>query len=60
MYWRVGAQSKGEKLWRMPLADEYRPNIKSEIADLKNVGGRVRPSTYIYICFNTSKYNVYI
>lgn len=37
----MGAQSKGEKLWRMPLADEYRPNIKSEIADLKNVGGRV-------------------
>lgn len=51
--WRVGAQSKGEKLWRMPLADEYRPNIKSEIADLKNVGGRVRPSAYLSL-LNTS------
>ncbi len=36
------AKAKGEKLWRMPLAEEYKPNIKSDIADLKNVGGRVR------------------
>ncbi len=34
------AAAKGEKLWRMPLAEEYKPNIKSDIADLKNVGGR--------------------
>ena len=38
----AAAKAKGEKLWRMPLAEEYKPNIKSEIADLKNVGGRVR------------------
>jgi len=36
----AAATTKGEKLWRMPLAEEYKPNIKSEIADLKNVGGR--------------------
>ena len=30
----------GEKLWRMPLGDEYDRQIKSEIADMKNVGGR--------------------
>ncbi len=30
----------GEKLWRMPLSDEYDKQIKSEIADMKNVGGR--------------------
>lgn len=36
------AKAKGEKIWRMPLAEEYKPNIKSDIADLKNVGGRVR------------------
>jgi leucyl aminopeptidase len=28
----------GEKLWRMPLGDEYAEHVKSEIADLKNVG----------------------
>ncbi|MGL4875060.1 MAG: leucyl aminopeptidase, partial [Clostridium sp.] len=30
----------GEKLWRLPTFDEYRELIKSDIADLKNIGGR--------------------
>ncbi len=30
----------GEKVWRMPLAEAYDKQIKSEIADMKNVGGR--------------------
>ncbi|WP_297633755.1 leucyl aminopeptidase [uncultured Clostridium sp.] len=30
----------GEKLWRLPAFDEYRDLIKSDIADLKNIGGR--------------------
>ncbi|MGL5647336.1 MAG: leucyl aminopeptidase [Clostridium sp.] len=30
----------GEKLWRLPAFDEYRELIKSDIADLKNIGGR--------------------
>lgn len=30
----------GEKLWRMPLHPAYDKLIKSDIADLKNVGGR--------------------
>ena len=30
----------GEKLWRMPLGEAYHKMIKSEIADMKNVGGR--------------------
>jgi len=30
----------GEKMWRMPLVDSYKEEIKSKIADLKNVGGR--------------------
>jgi leucyl aminopeptidase len=30
----------GEKLWRMPLHEEYDKQIRSEIADMKNVGGR--------------------
>ncbi len=30
----------GEKLWRMPLGDAYDKMLKSDIADMKNVGGR--------------------
>ena len=30
----------GEKMWRMPLADEYRELNKSLIADIKNTGNR--------------------
>jgi len=30
----------GEKYWQLPLDDEYRKAIRSEIADVKNVGNR--------------------
>jgi leucyl aminopeptidase len=30
----------GEKLWRLPLYDEYRDKIKTDYADIKNSGGR--------------------
>ena len=30
----------GEKFWRMPLGEEYAELIKSDIADIKNTGGR--------------------
>ncbi len=30
----------GERLWRLPLDDEYREEIETQIADVKNVGGR--------------------
>jgi leucyl aminopeptidase len=32
-------QESGEKLWELPLVKEYREDIKSSIADIKNVGG---------------------
>lgn len=28
----------GEKLWKMPLYEEYKPKLSSDIADLKNAG----------------------
>ena len=31
----------GEKVWQLPAFDEYRKLIKSDIADLKNSGGRL-------------------
>jgi len=34
------AASAGEKMWQMPLAEEYAEAIKSKIADLKNIGGK--------------------
>jgi leucyl aminopeptidase len=30
----------GEKLWQMPMYEEYKEQNKSEIADIKNTGGR--------------------
>ena len=42
MYERLEkAQAKaGEKMWRLPLDDEYKENIRSNIADMVNSGGR--------------------
>jgi len=28
----------GEKIWRLPLPEEYRPQLDSTVADLKNIG----------------------
>ena len=30
----------GEKVWRLPLSDEYDKMIDTPIADMKNIGGR--------------------
>jgi leucyl aminopeptidase len=30
----------GERVWRLPLWDEYRENLKSEWADMRNTAGR--------------------
>ena len=36
----ASARAAGEKMWHMPLDDDYRDQIKSTIADIQNVGGR--------------------
>ncbi len=33
-------QRSGEKMWRLPVDDEYKELIRSGIADIKNTGGR--------------------
>ena len=33
-------KASGEKMWRLPVEDEYREMIKSSIADMVNSGGR--------------------
>lgn len=37
----------GQKMWQLPLYDEYKESVKSEIADIKNTGesGKASPST---------------
>ena len=36
----VAGQATGEAVWRMPLGDAYDKLIRSDIADMKNIGGR--------------------
>jgi leucyl aminopeptidase len=36
---KAGEQT-GERLWQLPLWDDYAAQLKSEVADLKNIGGR--------------------
>jgi leucyl aminopeptidase len=33
-------KTSGDELWRMPLGDPHREMIKSDVADMKNIGGR--------------------
>jgi leucyl aminopeptidase len=37
---RAAGQRTGERCWPLPLWDEYRSQIDSDVADLKNSGGR--------------------
>ncbi len=38
------ADRAGDRVWQMPLFDDYRDQIKSDIADLMNTGGRAAGS----------------
>jgi leucyl aminopeptidase len=35
-----GLETSGERFWRLPLDDDYREQIRSDIGDIKNTGGR--------------------
>jgi leucyl aminopeptidase len=37
---KEASRRTGERVWQMPLYDEYKEYIKSEVADIKNSGGR--------------------
>jgi leucyl aminopeptidase len=37
---RKATDEAGEKMWRLPLDDEYKDQIRSSIADIMNTGGR--------------------
>ncbi len=36
----AAGKQAGEKVWQLPMFDEYREQIKSNVADIKNSGGR--------------------
>ena len=37
---REASEATGERVWELPLPEEYEELIKSDVADYKNVGGR--------------------
>src|SRR3954462_1983526 len=41
---RQAGERAGERVWPLPLWDEYRDLMKSDIADVKNAGGRLAGS----------------
>lgn len=44
---KVATQAEGEVIWEMPLIPEYRADIRSKIADMKNIGGNREAGTII-------------
>jgi leucyl aminopeptidase len=36
----AAAKAEGEKMWQMPMDEEYKEALKSDFADLHNIGGR--------------------
>ncbi|HKJ84103.1 MAG TPA: leucyl aminopeptidase [Mariprofundaceae bacterium] len=47
---RVAGDHTYDRVWQLPLYEEYQEQIKSEIADIKNVGGR-EAGTITAACF---------
>ena len=37
---KKAAPTAGEKVWELPMCEEYKDQIKSDVADMKNTGGR--------------------
>ncbi|MDQ3752559.1 MAG: leucyl aminopeptidase [Actinomycetota bacterium] len=37
---QVASEEEGERIWRMPLFDDYTSELESEVADIKHIGGR--------------------
>ena len=37
---KKAGEEAGERVWEMPLWDEYFEQLKSDVADMRNIGGR--------------------
>lgn len=44
---KEATDAEGEKIWELPLVKEYREEIKSKVADIKNIGGSREAGTII-------------
>ncbi len=44
---QAATEAEGERIWEMPLVKEYRDDIKSKVADIKNIGGGREAGTII-------------
>jgi leucyl aminopeptidase len=42
--WMHAAQAQGDRMWQMPMDDDYKELLKSVNADLQNIGGRAAGS----------------
>jgi leucyl aminopeptidase len=40
----AAGEEAGERIWQMPMYDEYKEQNKSDVADIKNTGGRLAGS----------------
>lgn len=38
--WMTAARIQGDRMWQLPMDDEYKEQLKSVYADLPNIGGR--------------------
>jgi len=36
----AACRTTGERAWRLPLDDDYKEQLKSNVADMKNIGGK--------------------
>ena len=48
---REVGERNGEKFWRLPLAHEYRDQLKSNVADLRNIGTGDGPGATVAALF---------
>lgn len=47
----ISGEQSGEELWRMPMTDNYRKMVKSDIADLKNLADGRGAGSITAACF---------
>lgn len=45
------AKSSDEYMWQLPIIDEWRQDIKSKVADIKNIGSPMRAGTAVAAAF---------
>jgi len=48
---KKSAKSTDEYIWQLPIVQEYRDDIKSKVADIKNIGSPMRAGTAIGAVF---------